>query len=209
MSSNLFNLILGYVQDYSDHPIPEASITVLEKNISVYADKTGKYGVALSPGNYTVRYEARGYHPNVKLVYLNDITNFPKVVMVKLRIDSSFYGIPRLPFVFIIGISLFILIILYFICFCLGFICAGILGLGMACYVACRKKNEYGLISQQSFYEDFKYDLTVDSKEREIFRTPLSKYFLTINLLFPAVIDFYYSSFEITIIFHINNYFLT
>lgn len=129
--------------------------------------------------------------------------------MVKLRIDSSFYGIPRLPFVFIIGISLFILIILYFICFCLGFICAGILGLGMACYVACRKKNEYGLISQQSFYEDFKYDLTVDSKEREIFRTPLSKYFLTINLLFPAVIDFYYSSFEITIIFHINNYFLT
>ncbi|CAG9814957.1 unnamed protein product [Phaedon cochleariae] len=148
--------IRGYIQDYSGHPIPTATITVLEKNVTVFSDKSGKYGVQLPPGDYTIKVKASGYHPNVKLVTLNKINQFPKVVMVQLKKDTNFFGVPRLAFVLLTG-----------------FICAGALGLGTVCYMTCKRKSEYGLVSQHSFYEDYEYDFKNDSKEKELFRTPL------------------------------------
>ncbi|XP_056640520.1 carboxypeptidase D [Diorhabda sublineata] len=150
--------IRGYVQDRFNHPIAEAKIIVLETNLTVFADQSGKYGIPLPPGNYTIKYKAFGFYPNVKLVQVKPFGNYPTVVIVKLKVDSTFYGIPRLAFIFLTGL-----------------VCAGILGLGLACYKACKKRNEYGLVSQHSFYEDFKYDIRDESKEKELFRTPLKQ----------------------------------
>uniref|UniRef100_A0A6P7FUX0 Carboxypeptidase D n=1 Tax=Diabrotica virgifera virgifera TaxID=50390 RepID=A0A6P7FUX0_DIAVI len=157
-TGNVATGIRGYVSDYSNHPVVKAKITIPEKNLTVSVDESGKYGIPLPAGNYTVRFDALGFYPDVKLVGISAASNLPTVVMVKLKVNSTFYGIPRLAFVFI-----------------LGFVGIVILMLGLACYKSCKRKNDYGPISQHSFYEDFKYDLRDESKEDEIFRTPLKK----------------------------------
>nr|CAH7712255.1 unnamed protein product [Callosobruchus chinensis] len=149
--------IKGYVKDYSDHPVPNAKITILENNYTTFSESNGKYGIPLMPGNYTLDITASGYHRDVKLVELNAVHTFPKVVIVKLKRDQNYFGVPRLPFVLLTG-----------------FICASIFGLGLFCYVACKRRRvKYDPLSQYSFYEDFK-DLD-ESKEKELFRTPLQK----------------------------------
>ncbi|VEN63122.1 unnamed protein product [Callosobruchus maculatus] len=149
--------IKGYVKDYSDHPVPNAKVTILENNYTTLTDSNGKYGIPLVPGNYTLDITASGYHRNVKLVEVNAVHVFPKVVIVKLKRDQNYFGVPRLPFVLLTG-----------------FICTSIFGLGLFCYVACKRRRvKYDPLSQYSFYEDFK-DLD-ESKEKELFRTPLQK----------------------------------
>ncbi|KAJ8917356.1 hypothetical protein NQ315_002378 [Exocentrus adspersus] len=149
--------IRGYVKDFSDHPVPEAEVKVVEKNLTIYADKNGKYGVALPPGKYTLQVNGRGYFTDVKLVDVNDINNFPKVVMVTLRKDVNVFGLPRLAFVILTGL-----------------LCAGGLGIGIFCYMACKKRNEYGLLSQNlQFYDEFRD--SGKEEEKELFTRPLEK----------------------------------
>ncbi|KAG5866493.1 hypothetical protein JTB14_015933 [Gonioctena quinquepunctata] len=155
-SGDIASGIRGYIRDYSDHPIPQAEIYIIEKNITVLSDTNGKYGVPLPPGNYSVKVTAHGYHPNVKLVTITMMNTLPKPVMVRLQKDNNFFGVPRLPFVLLTGI-----------------VGGGILGLGLACYLLCKKRSQYGIVPQHSFYEDFKYDFRDEGKEKELFRTPL------------------------------------
>ncbi|XP_074039541.1 carboxypeptidase D svr [Leptinotarsa decemlineata] len=157
-SGDISSGIRGYTQDTSDHPIPHANIFIVEKNSTVVSDTNGKYEVPLPPGTYTLKVTALGYFSNVKLVTIDKANTLPKVVMVKLEKDSSLFGVPRLAFVLLTGIVL-----------------AGILGLGTACYMMCRRKSQYGLVPQHSFYEDFKYDFRDEGKEKELFRRPLTK----------------------------------
>lgn len=61
----------------------------------------------------------------------------------------------------------------------LGFILAGLLGLGIFCFVVCKKRSfEYGLLSQNGFYDDFKDDVEDESKETEIFSRPIKREFI-------------------------------
>lgn len=96
-------LFSGYVKDYSDHPVSKAQIKVVEKNLTISADENGKYGFPLSPGKYTLKIDAKGYYGNVKIVDVNAINEFPKVVVVTLKKDLSVLGMPRLVFVILTG----------------------------------------------------------------------------------------------------------
>lgn len=52
-----------------------------------------------------------------------------------------------------------------------GILCAGALGFGIFCYTACKKRNEYGLLSQNiKFYEEFRD--TGKDEEKELFSRP-------------------------------------
>ncbi|KAJ8930584.1 hypothetical protein NQ314_016596 [Rhamnusium bicolor] len=148
--------IKGYIKDESNHPVPNAAINIIEKNLTVSADKSGKYGIPLPPGKYTVKVVAGGYFSDVKIVDVNNINAFPKVVVVTLKKNSYVLGIPRLAFVILAG-----------------FICAGALGFGIFCYMACKKRNEYGLLPQNlRYYEEFK---DVDEKDENcLFTRPLN-----------------------------------
>lgn len=148
--SNMQSGIQGYVKDNYNHPIANADITIVERNITVKSDSSGKYSVATPPGTYTLTVTASGYHKSVKYFSLDGVS----VVMLTLVKDSTVWGLPRLAFVII-----------------MGFGCFGALGIALMCYVACRRKNDYGLLSQNAYFEDFKdFD---ESKEKELFTRPL------------------------------------
>lgn len=143
--------IRGYVKDNLNHPISNALIDIIEANVTVLSDSNGKYSVSVPPGTYSIDVSANGYYKNTKYLTIDSVN--PQLVMFTLVKDSNVWGMPRLVFVIFMG----------FMCF-LG---VGIIG---ACYIACRKKNDYGLLSQNGFYEDFKdFD---ESKETELFARP-------------------------------------
>lgn len=75
----------------------------MEKNFTVSANKNGKYGIPLPPGKYTLKIDGRGYYTNVKIVDVNDVNEFPKVVVVTLKKNLNVLGIPRLAFVILTG----------------------------------------------------------------------------------------------------------
>lgn len=76
---------------------------VVEKNLTVFADENGKYGMPLPPGKYTLKINGKGYYTDVKIVDVNDVNEFPKVVVVTLKKDTNVLGIPRLAFVILTG----------------------------------------------------------------------------------------------------------
>ncbi|KRT86412.1 hypothetical protein AMK59_366, partial [Oryctes borbonicus] len=80
--------IEGYVLDGLNHPIDHAEIVVVEPNITLYSNKEGKYMKELSAGKYTIKASASEYRPNVKYVEVNNVTNFPKIVMFTLHRDE-------------------------------------------------------------------------------------------------------------------------
>ncbi|KAJ3651200.1 hypothetical protein Zmor_017252 [Zophobas morio] len=146
--------IRGYVKDNLNHPIPAALVTVVEQNVTVLSDDNGKYGVPVPPGTYTLEVSASGYHKEIKYMSVDDVSVNPQIVIFTLVKNTSVWGMPRLVFVIFMG----------FVCF-MG------LGLGLLCYLGCRKRSEYGLLSQNAFYEDFRdFD---ESKEKELFSRPL------------------------------------
>ncbi|XP_066251733.1 carboxypeptidase D-like isoform X1 [Euwallacea similis] len=149
--------VKGYVQDQQHHPISHAKLYVKEANITLYSDENGKYGAPLPLGTYTVIVDANHYFKDVRLVVVNDL-NVPKIAMFTLRKINTIWGVPRLAFVTLTG-----------------FILAGMLGLGIFCYLTCRgKRYEYGLLPQDGIYEDFKDDGD-ESKETEVFTRPLKQ----------------------------------
>ncbi|KAJ8958532.1 hypothetical protein NQ318_002327 [Aromia moschata] len=91
--------IKGYVRDESNRSIPETKVKIVEKNITVFSDDTGKYGVPLPPGKYTVTFQHSGYFDDIKIVDVNNVNAFPKIVMITLKKNSNVLGIPRLAFV--------------------------------------------------------------------------------------------------------------
>jgi len=146
--------IKGYVRDNLNHPVANAAVKVEEKNYTAFSNKDGRFLVALEPGKYTVKVSRKGYTTSVKYVDVTNVNNLPKFVMVTLTKDTNVMGLPRLVFVIFTG------------CVCLAVVVMLIF-----CYNACKSKKEYGLISQTPYFEDFKdFD---DSKETELFRTPL------------------------------------
>lgn len=163
------NGIKGFVKDELNHPIANAKIKVLPLNVTVEADRNGKYALSLPPGTYTFLITATGYHKDIKYFPINN-TSTSQYVMFTLVKNKTVWGMPRLPFVIV-----------------MGFLCFGALGLLFMFYVACKRKSDYGLVSQHGFDEDFKdFD---ESKETEIFARPLpSKYkndfFFLIKTLF-------------------------
>lgn len=151
------NGIKGFVKDELSHPIANAEIKVLPLNVTIEADRNGKYILPLPPGTYTFIISATGYHKDIKYFPINN-TSTIQYVMFTLKKKQTVWGMPRLAFVIV-----------------MGFLCFGALGLLLMFYVACKRKSDYGLVSQHGFDEDFKdFD---ESKETEIFARPLpSKY---------------------------------
>ncbi|CAH1132734.1 unnamed protein product [Ceutorhynchus assimilis] len=149
--------IKGYILDTQNHPVDHAQIYIREPNITIHTDSNGRYGVPLPLGTYTVIIDANRYFKVVKLVPVND-ANSPKVAILTMKKDNTYWGVPRLAFVTLSGLIL------------LGF-----LGMGIFCFMICKNRNnssEYGLLSQEELYGDLKDDLE-DSKEREIFSRPI------------------------------------
>ncbi|KAF2900813.1 hypothetical protein ILUMI_05352 [Ignelater luminosus] len=146
--------VKGYIRDNLNHPVPNAKIEIKENNYTIFSNKEGKYVVELEPGKYTIKASSEGYKSSVKYIEVSNIKNLPKYVMFTLTKDTNVMGLPRLVFIIFAGcISLAVVVILIFL------------------YNACKTKKDYGLLSQNLYYEDFKdFD---DSKETELFRTPL------------------------------------
>ncbi|ERL87829.1 hypothetical protein D910_05218, partial [Dendroctonus ponderosae] len=153
----------GYIHDDQNHPVPNAKLYVREANLTAHADSNGKYGIPLPLGSYTVIVEASRYVMDVKLVLVNEV-DVPKVVIFMLRRNTTFWGVPRLAFVTLTG-----------------FILAGLLGLGIFCFVVCRKKtHDYGLLSQEGYLEDLKdQEENDESKETEVFSRPIKQKLIT------------------------------
>ncbi|XP_060532890.1 carboxypeptidase D [Cylas formicarius] len=152
--------IRGYVRDGLDHPVEAAKLHVVEVNVTGYSDADGKFGVALHPGTYTVEVDARGYFGDVKIVAVPDGVG-PQVAVFTLRKNNTFFGVPRLAFVTLTG-----------------FILAGLLGLGIFCFVVYKRgRGDYGPLSQHGFYEDFR-DLD-ESKETDLFTRPMKPKMVT------------------------------
>ncbi|KAB0791260.1 hypothetical protein PPYR_03060 [Photinus pyralis] len=141
--------IKGYVRDNLNHPVVKAQLRVIEKNLSIFSNSDGRYLIDLEPGKYTVEVTADGYAENVKYVEVTSVSKQPKFVMFTLTKDVNVMGLPRLVFILLAGcISLAVVLLLVF------------------CYNACKRKKDYGLLSQTYFDDD-------ESKETEIFRSPL------------------------------------
>ncbi|XP_044260416.1 carboxypeptidase D isoform X2 [Tribolium madens] len=152
-NSNEISGIKGYVRDNYNHPIAAASIKIIEKNVTIKTDNEGKYSVAMPPGTYTLSVSASGFHSSIKYFTIDGVVG-SHVVMFTLVKDNTMWGMPRLAFVIV-----------------MGFVCFGSLGVLLMCYVACKRKSDYGLLSQNGFDEDFKdFD---ESKETELFARPL------------------------------------
>ncbi|KAK4878716.1 hypothetical protein RN001_011222 [Aquatica leii] len=147
--------IKGYIRDNLNHPVVQAQLTILETNYTVFSDKEGKYLIKVNPGKYTVRVSAEGYAENVKYIDATTVETLPKFVIFTLTKDSNVMGLPRLVFIILTGcISLASVIVVVFL------------------YNACKRKKDYGLLSQ-SYFDDFKdYD---ESKEADAFRTTLKE----------------------------------
>lgn len=144
--------VKGLVRDNKDHPIPGAHVTVMPQQIVVQSDENGKYGVPLPPGKYSLQVHKDGYFGDVKLVPIYPHPEMPTVVLFTLKRDSSVWGIPRMAFILLTGL-----------------VSVMALGLGMFCYMACKKKEEYGLLSQgTSFFEEYRDN----EKETDIFTRP-------------------------------------
>ncbi|KAK5638630.1 hypothetical protein RI129_012925 [Pyrocoelia pectoralis] len=145
--------VKGYVRDNLNHPVIKAQLRVIEKNLSIFSGSDGRYLIDLEPGKYTIKVTANGYSENIKYVEVTSISKQPKFVMFTLTKDVNVMGLPRLVFILLTGcISLAVVILLVF------------------CYNACKRKKDYGLLSQ-TYFDDFKdYD---ESKEHEIFKSPL------------------------------------
>ncbi|KAJ8985210.1 hypothetical protein NQ317_018239 [Molorchus minor] len=147
--------IRGYVRDDSNHPCRKPKCTSWKKNITLFTDENGKYGIPLPPGKYSVVFDRSGYFGDVKIVDVNNVNAFPKVVMVTLKKNANVLGIPRLAFVLLTG-----------------FASAIFMAIALFCYMACKKKSEYGLLSQNGFYEDFKDN--DECGEKDLFTRPLT-----------------------------------
>ncbi|XP_030748149.1 carboxypeptidase D [Sitophilus oryzae] len=148
--------IKGYINDDQSHPVPNAKIFIVELNQTSFSDNNGKYGVPLHMGTYTVIVEAYNYFKHVKIITLNN-PNVPKVAIFTLKRNTTIWGVPRFAFVTLTG-----------------FILAGMLGLCIFCFVTCKKRSfEYGLLSENGFFEDFKDD--DETKETDLFTRPIGK----------------------------------
>lgn len=101
--------IRGYVQDHLNHPIKEAKIEIMEKNITTYSNENGVYGIPIPVGKYTVKVHAEKYFPNVKIVDVVDNSK-PIVVVFTLDKNNTVVGLPRLAFVILTGCKFWLVI---------------------------------------------------------------------------------------------------
>lgn len=96
-------LCSGYIRDESNHPISGSIITVVGTNITEKTDDTGRYGIALPVGIYTIEIVAKGFYENESEVKISEKKQGPVILMINLKKNNNVWGIPRLGFVLLTG----------------------------------------------------------------------------------------------------------
>lgn len=81
--------ISGKIVDTQGNPIPYATIFVREANRGLAASDKGKFQVNVSPGSYSVKFQAIGYKPTTKTVKVDDGTATVNVVLEEAVYDLS------------------------------------------------------------------------------------------------------------------------
>ncbi|XP_075219466.1 carboxypeptidase D svr [Lycorma delicatula] len=152
--------ISGYVTDEKNHPVLGAVISDPASNISTVVNNDAVYWLPLSEGEHTVRVEAEGYLPSVKLVTITAESKDQKKIF-RLMKDETVLGLPRFIFIMLSGT-------------------VGMLFLGVffCCYLQCKRdpysyKHGFSLVPEKSYLFNDDNDDGDDEKDTELFRTPI------------------------------------
>ncbi|XP_037935345.1 carboxypeptidase D isoform X2 [Teleopsis dalmanni] len=163
--------VSGFVLDVSNHPIPNAKISVIEPHTKHYVrnftDSLGAYSLSNVPAGYdvTLKVEAPRHIDTTRVVHVGTTGAPIPGIVFRLKVNEHIMGMPRLLFIMIASVLIIVCVVGCILC---------------AQFIMSRRRQNgdrryynFSLLPQKS-KELFEDELGEDG-ETELFRSPIRK----------------------------------